>query len=98
MKANWLALVVVLVAVLLVAAPFAAAKSSGPNEGRLDALDVHGKPLGPCPLKHTDVQCGRCRLRRAGHGHASLPQPGDGQEDRSELTSTRCRRTPPWTT
>jgi len=26
-----------------------------PNAGSLEALDKTGKPLGPCPLKHTDV-------------------------------------------
>ncbi len=27
-----------------------------PNEGRLDAFDAAGKPLGSCPLKHTEVR------------------------------------------
>jgi hypothetical protein len=27
-----------------------------PEGGRLDALDAEGNTLGPCPLKHTDVQ------------------------------------------
>ncbi|MHC4448421.1 MAG: hypothetical protein ACYSXF_11795, partial [Planctomycetota bacterium] len=26
-----------------------------PDGGRLDALDEEGNILGPCPLKHTDV-------------------------------------------
>lgn len=44
------------VAMLLVAATTAAAKSDNAiTEGRLDAFDAKGKSLGACPLKHTDV-------------------------------------------
>ena len=95
MKANWLALVVVLVAVLLVAAPFAAAKSSGPNEGRLEAMDPNGKALGTCPLKHTDVTVdipgfiARVTVRQQFHN------PSRTRSRRS--TSSRSRRTRPWT-
>ena len=34
---------------------FAAPENSA-TEGSLNALDLDGKSLGPCPLKHTDVQ------------------------------------------
>lgn len=35
--------------------PTALAKDEGLTEGRLDAFDPGGKPLGACPLKHTEV-------------------------------------------
>ena len=47
----FVAAVIVVMAIL----PAPAATASGVTEGRLDAVDPEGKPLGPCPLKHTDV-------------------------------------------
>lgn len=42
---------------VLVFAPWAAAApSEAVTEGRLDAIGPGGEALGPCPLKHTDVQ------------------------------------------
>jgi len=48
---------VLLAATVLTAASAALADSGGAiTEGRLDALGPDAKPLGPCPLKHTDVE------------------------------------------
>ncbi|HSP41482.1 MAG TPA: VIT domain-containing protein, partial [Luteolibacter sp.] len=45
-------------ALSLLLAPFVFADDNDGKitEGRLDAFDAGGKALGPCPLKHTDVQ------------------------------------------
>ena len=44
--------------IVLAFGPIALAKSdSRLTEGRLEAMDPKGKPLGNCPLKHTDVTC-----------------------------------------
>jgi len=39
----------------LAVSPHLAVAVPTPNEGRLDALDPKGQPLGACPLRHTDV-------------------------------------------
>jgi Ca-activated chloride channel family protein len=45
-------------AIVLAFGPLALAKSDNRiTEGRLEAVDPKGKPLGNCPLKHTDVTC-----------------------------------------
>ncbi|NQT13056.1 MAG: trypsin, partial [Planctomycetes bacterium] len=55
MKVAHIAWIALLTTIIGFNTPAALAKDEGLTEGRLDAFDPGGKPLGACPLKHTEV-------------------------------------------
>ena len=63
----------ILAATVLAAAPARATEVEGPpGTGALTAMGRDGRPLGACPLKHTDVAREHRRLRRARRRDADL--------------------------